>query len=235
MNYPLAITSASQGSAMSLPEVRYRRYRIVWDVRPQSGTPYWTGKVAVVGLSDGTVQKSIQRITEHVSHTSEEETRQHLIVAAKAWIDNKLGQEFDADPHSRHIILWNPALSVGIEQIDRQHQELIGIINSLIENEDATGHSEPVADVLDRMTKYADYHFNTEEDLMSQHGFPGYISHRDEHTRFKMKTAKFCLDALQRKETLPDELFSFLRQWLTHHILQSDMQYKPFLLERGIC
>jgi len=87
-------------------------------------------------------------------------------------------------------------------------------MNLLVENEDGSRHSETIASVLDRMTKYAHYHFETEEALMLEYEYPEYESHRDDHTQFKMKTAQFCLDSLQRKETLPDEVISYLRHWL---------------------
>jgi len=84
------------------------------------------------------------------------------------------------------------------------------------------------------MTQYAHYHFETEEALMLEYEYPEYESHRDDHTDFKIKTAKFCLDALQRKETLPDDVITYLRHWLTHHILRTDMKYKPYFRQRGV-
>ncbi len=218
----------------ALPEIRYRRHRILWDVRPQLGTPYWTGRAAVVGLADGSLKKSIHLVAGNVCYTSEQETRGYLISAAKAWIDREIADKGAPDAHRRGIIVWDASLSVGIKEIDQQHQELIKIINSLVENENAEGHSEPIADVLERMTQYADYHFETEERLMLQCDFPEYDSHRGDHTQFKMKTAKFCLDAVRGKETLPDELLAYLRNWLTNHILRADMKYKPYFLARGL-
>ncbi len=229
-----SVSSDSSTASPLLPEIRYRRHRIVWDIRPQLGTPYWSGKVAVVTLADGTLQKKIQRIAENVCYASEEETRRYLIGTAKDWIDKKIAESQAPDTQYGGIITWDQSLSVGIRKIDEQHQELIKIINCLVENEDATGHSEPIAHVLDRMTQYAAYHFETEEALMLQVHYPGYESHRDDHTQFKIKTANFCLDALLRKETLPDELLMFLRDWLRHHIVETDMKYKPYFLERGL-
>jgi hemerythrin-like metal-binding protein len=229
-----AVSSDSSTANPLFNEIRYRRHRIVWDIRPQLGTPYWTGKAAVVALGDGSVQNRIQKVTGSPSYTSAEETRRYLIGAAKDWIDKKIAESDAPESEYGGIVVWDESLSVGIKKIDQQHQELVKIINCLVENEDAGGHSEPIAQVLDRLTKYAAYHFETEEALMLQYNYPEYESHRDDHTQFKTKTAKFCLDALQRKETLPDELLSYLRDWLTHHILKADMKYKPYFLERGL-
>jgi hemerythrin-like metal-binding protein len=230
-------TSASSDSSIAdilFNEIRYRRHRIVWDIRPQIGTPYWTGKAAVVALRDGSIQTRIQKVGGNLTYTSADETRRYLIGAAKDWIDKKIAESGTPESQYGGIVLWDESLSVGVKKIDKQHQELVKIINCLVENEDAAGHSEPIAHVLDRMTKYAVYHFETEEALMVEYGYPDCESHREAHTQFKMKTAKFCLDALQRKETLPDELLSFLRDWLAHHILQEDMKYKPYFLARGL-
>ena len=167
-------------------------------------------------------------------YATAEEMRSYLIGVAKDWIDKKVATSELPEAQYGGIILWNESMSVGIKKIDKQHQELIKIINCLVENEDAAGNSEPIAHVLDRMTKYAGYHFDTEEALMLEYGYPEYESHRDAHTQFKMKTAKFCLDALQSKETLSDDLLTYLRDWLAHHILKDDMKYKPYFTARGL-
>jgi hemerythrin len=227
------LSDSSIGSIL-FNEIRYRRHRIIWDIRPQMGTPYWTGKAAVVALGDGSIQTRIQTRTDNLFCTTAEETRSYLLGTAKDWIDKKIAESEMPESHYGGIIVWDESMSVGIKKIDKQHQELVKIMNCLVENENAAGHSESIPHVLERMTKYAVYHFETEEALMVDYDYAGYESHRAMHTQFKMKTAKFCVDALQRKETLPDELLSYLRDWLSHHILQEDMKYKPYFLERGL-
>jgi len=234
-------TSVSSGASSDssivtelFSEIRYRRHRIVWDIRPFIGSTYWIGKAAVVALSDGSIQARIQKKAGDALYTTAEETRSYLIGAAKDWIDKKIVASKLPEAQYGGIIIWNESMSVGVSKIDKQHQELIKIINCLVENEDAAGNSEPIANVLDRMTKYAVYHFDTEEALMLEYGFPEYELHRHAHTQFKMNTAKFCLDALQRKETLPDDLLNYLRDWWAHHILIDDMKYKPHFSARGL-
>jgi hemerythrin-like metal-binding protein len=125
-------------------------------------------------------------------------------------------------------IRWDERFSVGIPKLDEQHKELAKMINYLIENRDCSADSEPIADVLDRMTRYAAYHFKTEERLMMEYHYPEYSSHEREHTKFKAKTAAFCMDAIRHEKALAVEVLTYLSNWLTSHILQSDMKYKPF-------
>jgi hemerythrin-like metal-binding protein len=131
-------------------------------------------------------------------------------------------------------IIWNQRFSVGNTKLDEQHKELARIINCLIENQDAGANSEPIAEVLERMTRYAAYHFQTEERLMMEHDYPDYSSHQMDHTEFKAKTAGFCVDAVRHKEALAREVLLYLKNWLMNHILKSDMKYKLFFNERGL-
>ena len=163
VNAPLSAVSSDSCTGDPLfNEIRYRRHRIVWDIRPQPGTPYWTGKAAIVALGDGSIQNRIQKVAGTLCYTSAEETRRSMIGAAKDWIDKTIAQSGVLDSQYGGIIVWAESLRVGINKIDKQHQELVKNINSWVENEDTSGHSEPVANVLNRMTKYAVYHLETE-------------------------------------------------------------------------
>jgi hemerythrin-like metal-binding protein len=129
-------------------------------------------------------------------------------------------------------IEWGEQFSVGVAILDDQHKQLIGMINCLIDNQEARVDSEPVADVLQTMTQYAAYHFKTEERLMEKFDYPQYASHQTAHTEFKAKTARFCMDAIAHKNALAGEVLTYLSAWLTHHILESDMKYKAFFAAR---
>jgi hemerythrin-like metal-binding protein len=129
-------------------------------------------------------------------------------------------------------IAWSERFSVGVAILDDQHKELIRMVNSLIDNQDAGADSEPVADVLQSMTQYAAYHFRTEERLLKEYNYPEYTSHQAEHTDFKTKTARFCMDAIAHKNALAGEVLTYLSAWLTNHILESDMKYKAFFAAR---
>ena len=82
------------------------------------------------------------------------------------------------------LISWGPALEVGVGLIDEQHQRLIFLLNRL---NDAmlAGHSKEVLhDVLEQLVAYTQYHFNTEEQLMTLNRYPKESAHHQEHQRF---------------------------------------------------
>ncbi len=130
-------------------------------------------------------------------------------------------------------IIWDDKFSVGVAKLDKQHIKLIKIINKLINITDISASSGTLTDVLTEITEYANYHFETEEKYMRDIGFVDYSSHKNQHMKFKKQTADFCFEAIQNKDNIPSEILAYLKDWLTNHILKSDMQYKIFLDEQG--
>jgi hemerythrin len=131
------------------------------------------------------------------------------------------------------MIVWNERFSVGVKKLDEQHQELFKMVNDLSENQDSTADSELLLDVLERMSRHAEYHFTTEERIMMEYGYPEYASQVREHTEFKTKTARFCTDAISGKSGLAREVLDYLETWLTNHIQLSDVKFKDFLIDKG--
>lgn len=130
-------------------------------------------------------------------------------------------------------IIWDDSFSVGVRVIDDQHKQLINMINNLVDSTHITVDSEIMSETLSEMTRYMDYHFKTEETYMIDSDYPDYSIHKELHDEFMEKTIQFCEDTITRKETIPTEVLSFLMDWLTNHILKSDMQFKPHLNSRG--
>jgi len=79
-------------------DIEYRGNRIVWDARPLPGTPFWTGRAAVVLPPNAVGVKRIHRIPDSDPFASEQDVRDHLIGAAKDWIDNQIEADNSRDP-----------------------------------------------------------------------------------------------------------------------------------------
>lgn len=77
--------------------------------------------------------------------------------------------------------------------------------------------------------QYADYHFKNEEKVMTDVGFKNYQEHKREHKVFQKKIIKLSEDTLDKKESVPEEVMLFLREWLIDHVLHSDMELKEYL------
>jgi hemerythrin-like metal-binding protein len=131
------------------------------------------------------------------------------------------------------MIAWTEQYSVGVRKLDQQHQDLFNILNELTAFEDIAEASELVPDILERVTKYANDHFKTEERIMHEYGYPEHASQVSEHTEFKVKIARFCMDAIAGKPGLLGELREYLTDWLTRHDSHADAKFKDFLMANG--
>jgi hemerythrin len=131
-------------------------------------------------------------------------------------------------------IAWSEEFSVGVEKMDAQHKVLIGMINKLILDPQATTRSETVSDVLNEMTNYVQTHFTAEEALLAEHGYPQLKTQIQQHRDFQKTTAKFCTATAVDIHGVPDMLLEHLSEWLVHHILESDKAYSPFLKDCGV-
>ena len=130
---------------------------------------------------------------------------------------------------------WGARFSVGIMELDMQHQRLISLINRLVlVSETHSIHSEIIKSALEDMTAYAQVHFKAEEKLMEAYGFPLIKEHKKSHLDFQVKTMDLYERKGQSAEQIAEDISNYLGNWLTHHILQEDMAYKDFFIDKGL-
>lgn len=132
-------------------------------------------------------------------------------------------------------ITWSAELETGIRAIDRQHEELIGMLNEL-DDAHRAGHSHDLLNgVLQRLDSYIAFHFSTEETLLS--GQPGSERHAGEH-RLQHRTFIEQVAALRQSaghdgRQAMRELVAYLNGWLYEHILKTDRQLGALLNGRA--
>ena len=131
-------------------------------------------------------------------------------------------------------ILWTENFSVGVARLDDQHKRLVQMINRLIAEPRLTTESETISSLLSEMTSYARKHFSAEEELLRRHHYPRLEEQVAEHQAFQKKTTDFCSATMLHVRVVPETLLHYLSDWLVHHILKTDMAYKPFFREQGI-
>ena len=131
-------------------------------------------------------------------------------------------------------IKWTDDFSIENNRIDEQHKKLIVLLNRMLKNPSAKTDSETVSDVLTEMTVYSKEHFRTEEELMQKFNVPKLEKHKLRHREYRIKTANFCVSTINGIETVPEEILIFLKDWWIKHILEEDMEYKPYLAEKSV-
>ena len=131
------------------------------------------------------------------------------------------------------IVQWDETLSVGVREIDAQHQKLLSLINELHESMKEGKSREMLDQVVSRLKDYARTHFSTEEKLMRQTGFPGFEEHRVQHDKFIEKVLDFELE-MSEGRTSPLEVARFLMDWYVRHVKGTDRKYAGHLQSHGI-
>lgn len=132
------------------------------------------------------------------------------------------------------LIAWSNQLSVGIQEIDTQHQKLVQLINGLHDHMLAGDANDIMGKVLDRVIDYTGFHFGTEERLMSEHGYPESPEHKHEHQKLVATAVDLQAKFRSGHAHITMETMHFLRDWLQHHIMQSDKAFGAFLKTKGV-
>jgi len=132
------------------------------------------------------------------------------------------------------LITWNDSMSVNVEEIDKQHQKLVQIINDLHDAMREGKEKEVLGNILTRLIDYTSYHFSTEEKYFDKFGYPDSDPHKKEHRDLLEQVFEFRKAFDEGKALLTIELMNFLKDWLTHHMQGSDKKYGHFFNERGL-
>jgi hemerythrin len=125
---------------------------------------------------------------------------------------------------------WSDEYSVGIRMIDYDHRGLFEVMNDL---QDAVEHRHGDAEIghtITYLVRYVQAHFEREERLMGEYGYPHLADHKNNHR--KLAREVFAVQKLYETDhNLVDlgKLIEFLRGWLIRHILGTDMDYAPYL------
>ena len=129
---------------------------------------------------------------------------------------------------------WKPEFSVGVAEIDSQHKKLVALLSRLYEAMQEGNGKEALGSVLSELVNYCNTHFAAEERLMSKYGYPGLENHKGVHRKMTIKAASLERDFTHSAAPPTIQVANFLKDWLTKHIMETDMAYAPFFKEKGL-
>lgn len=132
------------------------------------------------------------------------------------------------------FIQWNARYSVGIKEVDTQHNKLLGYINDLHDAMKTGQAKDVMGTIIQNLIKYTTTHFSLEEKLLSENNYPAYLAHKKEHDDFVRKVLEFQKSFQTGSTSLSIDMLNFLRDWLLNHIAVSDRKYSLYLNEKGI-
>jgi|GEM_PF-878368 len=124
---------------------------------------------------------------------------------------------------------WSHEWESGNRLIDRQHQEMLEIADSLIEISIAGKKQEEILKQLETLLKHIMQHFEQEEKIMYEIGYPEQTEHSDIHKNLATKALNLK-ESYEKHEIRSSAFFSFIvDDVIMGHMVIEDTKYFPYL------
>ncbi|QHI73282.1 bacteriohemerythrin [Aminipila terrae] len=120
---------------------------------------------------------------------------------------------------------WNSSYSVGVSQLDFDHQKLLEMINQLHKAMSIGQSKVMIAQLISNLKNYTLTHFKNEESYLAQINHPTLNDQKKQHAAFTDKINEFESELEKGNITLAMQVMHFLNDWLLQHIMERDMQY----------
>ena len=128
------------------------------------------------------------------------------------------------------LMLWTDDFSVGVDSLDADHIVIFSLINHVDDANRSGDDQHAIGRLLKVLLDVAEAHFQREEEIMVQNGFPELEAHVEEHRNIidDVQSLYVAYQETQSSE-ISHEIAKTLCAWLEEHILETDMQYRPYV------
>lgn len=125
-------------------------------------------------------------------------------------------------------------LKTGVEEMDKDHQRLVELLNKVYELLKEGKSSEAEEFFSKELVAWVEYHLAREEKFMQAIGYPEFERHKKAHENFR----KVILDLLPHVEKGNHHAFreslALAWGWLAGHIGKVDKKYGEYAKEKGL-
>ncbi len=129
------------------------------------------------------------------------------------------------------LIAWDKKFVTNNLDVDRQHQELFVMVNTLHDAITARHGKDVLVPTLDKLATYVVKHFKTEEVLMQAKRYPKYAEHKTKHDELTRQAVEIINGYKSGQLVLTLTLSRFLGDWLSTHILGDDLAMIAWIKE----
>ncbi len=127
--------------------------------------------------------------------------------------------------------MWTNKLSVGNADIDREHQQLFGLLDDFYQGIKEGSPKLKLQELIQGLLDYTRVHFAREEQYMQRIQYPHLEHHREQHQMFINKANEFYDKITNGKLILSLEVTNFLKNWLVEHIKGADQSYAKYVTQ----
>ena len=131
-------------------------------------------------------------------------------------------------------IIWKSEYSVGVKEIDLQHQHFIGLLNETYEAFEKPQPKEFVQNLIIRINDYAILHFGTEEKYFDKFNYEFSDEHKEQHKKLISDLEALTINFESNGVGVVPELVDFLDRWLLEHLAVYDRKYIPCFKAHGL-
>lgn len=132
-------------------------------------------------------------------------------------------------------ICWRYEMSIDRGIIDDDHKFLIRSVNRFSKMVTHRRRLDEMRNLLAGLQRYAQVHFDREEELQRCIHYPFYEAHRREHQDLVAQLEETAAQFEHRLSLDPQQAVaavgSLLRTWLMDHILKTDRLMRPYVRE----
>jgi hemerythrin len=126
------------------------------------------------------------------------------------------------------MLKWDDKYELGNEKIDAEHRIFLGLIVDFHDAAMRGESTDKLIRIFKEISKYAEFHFLSEENVMTEYNYPEQPQHAQMHSRL-LSEAKDKLYQLIRGSISPDEVFEFLFEWFAFHTSTEDKKLVGFI------
>ena len=139
-----------------------------------------------------------------------------------------------SEPEQRlPAIVWDKSIEVGDAILDAQHRHIVDLMNAL--HNAAAGEGLDTADVvLHHVVRFLQHHFETEEAVMNQIGYPEAEEHAAEHRRLLAQIADGARSVEAEGQPDANRLGVTVWSWMHEHTSTWDQRYAEMLRVRPV-
>jgi hemerythrin len=136
------------------------------------------------------------------------------------------------------MLIWRDAMAIGHPEIDHARKHVIGRINDFERALGTQGAHAALGLFLTGLYEETAIAFGREEKVQRECSFPFCEVHHKEHAALLDKVEVLredyeALDARGNFGPLVRELATLAKEWITAHIVQSDLKLRPYWLNHN--
>jgi len=129
---------------------------------------------------------------------------------------------------------WHPDYAIGVEDVDREHQRLFSLIEAVWSAASMDSGQNDVEELIGQLVSYTSYHFDREEELMRNIGYPFLAEHQREHEALRQRVYEIRSRSKAGDAPAATDLANLMAAWLKCHTTTTDRRIGSYMRRFGL-